>query len=608
MNLLKIQNDLRSAPDDALANYVANPQPHVPSYLALSELQRRQKMREEYQGQQGEQPSVAEEVIGKEQQGGLAAMMGGMQPQMPQPEMPPQMPMPQPEMPMPQPQMPDPTMMAQAPMPQEAPVMMAEGGLASLPIDEDLYPEEFAGGGLVAFADGGDVPGFAEGERVFSRELTQAEYDALSTRDKTAYDRQFFGKRMGRNMLKPFAAAADIVTAPVNLGLNLAEKGLNAVDFARLGRMAGVYDPDVTSVKLPGTGSMTPYYDRIRRAEMVDTETDPITGAKKDPILPNKPATMIAEENAAKIRSDLAAGKYDKKPKPKVDVQKPAVAPTVDVTEQAPLYPEQKDKSIGAYAKELQDFLGTDPTRAEGLARIARMEEQAQKQKDVAPWMALAEAGFGMAAGSSPFALQNIGTGALLGTKSYAAAQDRYQSQMEKLHGLQTDINKADRAEKVAIGKFGAESKQAYEERVAKERLQREHDKILMQMNREDNEARMAQVQATIAGQKDVARMQIDAGRFADKVAGEKGGLTEKQLYDIRADLYDEAKRIVLNSPEYAKLGEAQKKSTLNNSINKTLNELVARRVQELKQLRQGLNPSDPFGNMTFDALKSITK
>lgn len=602
MNLLKVQDQLRSVPDNALINYVQNPQPNVPSYLALSELQRRQKMREESQSTQGQQPesSVVEDVLGKEQQGGLAAMMGGaQQPQMPQ--------QPQPV------QTPQPTMMAENP---QQPTMMAEGGLASLPVDEDLYPEEFAGGGLVAFAGGGDVPSYAEGERVFSRELTQAEYDALSTRDKTAYDRQFFGKRMGRNLLKPLAAAADIVTSPYNMGINLLEKGANAIDFARLGRTVGLYEPDVTSVKIPGTGSMTPYYDRIRRSEMVDTGTDTTTGARKPAVLPNKPAGMIAEENAAKIRSDIAAGVYDKKPKADAG---PAVAPTVDVSAKRPTIQAQPERGIGDYAKELQDYLGTDPSRAEGLARIAKIEEEANRQKDIAPWMALAQAGFATAAGSSPFALSNLGAGAMQGLKSYDIAQKDYQAQLEKANTLRNEVAKAERAEKVAIGKFGAESKEAERERAFRERLQNEKIAVEYDIQQMQEQGLMARTKEQTRSAEKIAGMRIDAGQYESRGRGGAGGYglkgdwTNAQVDKIREEMRDQARKVVLSSPQFARLGEKQRllpknAELINDAIEQTLDGMVAKRLQGVAGARYGVSPSAPFGNMSYQALEELTR
>lgn len=58
------------------------------------------------------------------------------------------------------PMQPPATPLAQPPAPMPAPGM-ADGGLASLPVPDSLYDDSYAGGGVVAFSDGGDVPRFS---------------------------------------------------------------------------------------------------------------------------------------------------------------------------------------------------------------------------------------------------------------------------------------------------------------------------------------------------------------------------------------------------------------------------------------------------------------
>ena len=116
MNIIKIQDMLRGVDDNALIGYVQNPQGEVPSYLALSELQRRKDTRAKYQAQQAPESSVAEDLEQETMpnQGGLAMLAG--QPQM----------------------------------------QTEDQGVAGLPVDDGMYQEEnFADGGIVAFADGG---------------------------------------------------------------------------------------------------------------------------------------------------------------------------------------------------------------------------------------------------------------------------------------------------------------------------------------------------------------------------------------------------------------------------------------------------------------------
>jgi hypothetical protein len=114
MNIIKIQDELKGVPDNALIGYVKNPTGNVPSYLALSELQRRKEMRAKYQQAQPEKSTVAEDLTQPAQpQGGLAAL-------------------------------------AKNATPQGAPTSQ---GVADLPVDENMYQEQnFANGGIVSFA------------------------------------------------------------------------------------------------------------------------------------------------------------------------------------------------------------------------------------------------------------------------------------------------------------------------------------------------------------------------------------------------------------------------------------------------------------------------
>jgi hypothetical protein len=134
MNIIKIQNQLKGVPDDTLVGYVQNPTGQVPTYLALSELQRRKEMRQNYQANKPEDKTVAEDLV-QEAQPGIAALPEGqpMQQAMQAPE----------EMPVEQ---------------------MAQGGLTDLAMDNQMFNEEnFATGGIVAFDDGGPVQHYAYG-------------------------------------------------------------------------------------------------------------------------------------------------------------------------------------------------------------------------------------------------------------------------------------------------------------------------------------------------------------------------------------------------------------------------------------------------------------
>lgn len=426
MNLLKIQDQLKGLPDDALISYVQNPNGQVPTYLALSELERRKSMRDEYQAEQAQAPqsTVAQDLT--QPTGGLAAMMQQGQMQAPQ-----------------QPQQPQ--MMAQAPQPQP-PVQMAEGGLAGLDVGDMFNEQNYATGGMVAFDEGGEVPGYAEGVYI-----PPTDYDPTQEyRDARQY-------AIDKAMAEKYAPSSTSVFGGNDL-LDLVNEQRKQREAAE---KAGVISPYDAAIKYYGADSSAGQTLQKRRAAWIAGLPDPFTGAQ-----PIGSVKNIRGEGEPGGRPTIK-----QEAMPKKEESKPVVAPRVDIATEKTLFPEQPSKNLSDYAQELKDFLGEDTSRSAAIARAQKREEELNKQKDISPWMALAEAGFNIAAGQSPYALSNIGAGATQGLKSYAATQKDLATQQDKLDALQYDIASAERKEQFAMAKFGADSKQAYEERVAKEKL-----------------------------------------------------------------------------------------------------------------------------------------
>jgi hypothetical protein len=112
-------------------------------------------------------------------------------------------------------------------------------------------------------------------------QLTVAEFQALSQQERLKRlqmenDRRKLN-RIDTAVAAPPAAAFDIAALPFTAAAKGVESAANAVNFARFGRAIGLYDPDVTSVTVPGAGSITPFTDRLRRS---DLENQPLTEAQ----------------------------------------------------------------------------------------------------------------------------------------------------------------------------------------------------------------------------------------------------------------------------------------------------------------------------------------
>jgi len=121
MNILEMEDMVKGLPDQVLRQYAQFPDPQIPQFLALSEVQRREDMRQRFQSQQqGMEPTVKDQIL----QGGIASAAPQEAPPMDQgmaPPMAPQGPM-GPEMGPPQ----GPVMAYRGGM---MPYTMAEGGV-----------------------------------------------------------------------------------------------------------------------------------------------------------------------------------------------------------------------------------------------------------------------------------------------------------------------------------------------------------------------------------------------------------------------------------------------------------------------------------------------
>ena len=107
-----------------------------------------------------------------------------------------------------------------------------------------------------------------------------------------------------------------------------------------------------------------------------------------------------------------------------------------------------------------RELIGEDKMRPQLEEKLRKMEERSAKQEEQAPWMALARAGLGMAAGKSQFALQNIAEGATMGLEDYVKARDKFETAREKQFDIQSRLAQAQRAEDVAAATHGLKSEE----------------------------------------------------------------------------------------------------------------------------------------------------
>lgn len=465
MNILKIQDQLKSVPDNALVGYVQNPTGQVPTYLALSELQRRKDMRAKYQANKPGDKTVAEDLVQESQPGIMALPEGQPMQQAMQP--PPEMPMEQ----------------------------MAQGGLAELDVG-DMYDEKnYANGGIVAFADGGSI---------FDKlRLGFASPDEIRSMQNTTSSNPFMG------------------------GMPSADRDPMVLQYQR----KALYD----ELEKPGANKLE-IYNKINEID-------------------------------AKIKDPYGVGGYTppkEVPSPKPEV-KPKPETKKETTPSSGGLGLEKIKGIGDYAKELQDYIGPDENRKALNERIAKMDARAASMEEKAPWFALAKAGFEAASAKPEFgkgqsAAADFARGAGVGVKDYMESQEKIATLEEKRFNLLSDIAKADRAEKIAIAKYGADSKQAVEERNFKIKLQERSLAVQKEMNDADNAAAIAK--AMLAGKLD----QKDLLKYKNQYRSE-----HPEYLAWQKKMIDDKGEKIVNTKEFKDASDAY------------LNQLIARDLNQTK-------------------------
>ena len=429
MNIIQIQNQLKGLPDSVIAGYVQNPNAQVPAYLALSELQRRKTTREEYQqNQQAPQQSVAQSLTSQ----------------------------------IPAPQMPQP--------PQ---------GLAALPMGNTPQPQQnFAQGGIVAFADGGDVDAgslAAQAEAAFAAgdyEKAKALYaqsadlqEKVNVGDGPTMAPQQIDQAK-QQIYEQLAAQKDAPSGIYTLDENLPQenipeptKGLPALtapDFVvNDDKSAGPRESDVKRIRERDKGyGDYPNGDALRVADKVRNNAvisgDMVSKMKERQIKEYK-------ESAAKSNANIKAMQAEKgKGITALPTPKQVVLPPTQPVPQTAL-----EKAQAEYRAALAP---DQKTRDDLTGRMQHLDEQAKWRRDHTDMDAVTKAGLTMMqAGARPGAsfLGAVGAGGEAGIKSLAEARDFQYATEEKRAALQQQLTQLERVERIAIAKYGVDSEEA---------------------------------------------------------------------------------------------------------------------------------------------------
>jgi hypothetical protein len=320
-------------------------------------------------------------------------------------------------------------------------IAQVDPGIASLPVAEGMFDGgSYAGGGIVAFDDGGNVPSYAgpRGSYVVGpdpNELMQSYNNRLAGEEQRyASDRPEYGlsqitayaqhknalAKLEQATKTPYDAAIQYYDSIGNLqGKMMAQE--KRADW--LENPTNLMENAVSATPAKPLAAQ-PVIDPNKKAAMVEpaaaAPTDAqLLGQRQPQNITNQMAPTIGSKVSNNFGlSSIDPNKYLPKKETMTDIEK-----------------EQAD----AYARAGV----TDKPYEAGLQSILDRREKLAKSEEQAPWMALAKAGFATAAGKSQFGLQNLAEGAGAGLADLTAAKDKLETRRDQLEDKEQAYNLA---------------------------------------------------------------------------------------------------------------------------------------------------------------------
>ena len=325
----------------------------------------------------------------------------------------------------------------QGEQPSVAEEYMMSRGVASLPTEE----MNLAGGGILAFAGGGD-----EGKKRYMPLWERAE---KQRREKGSIYSPDFGTPIDERIAK----LEDDKIRREALGREAVDKGeenpyddtqrfANQADAAK--KTAPIAAPPATGPGL-GLGSKTPLRDLENKMER-----DKEAAASKAPA-EKAPTTSVPAPKP--VNREDVMGLYQQKGDPYAELkaeQQKVNRAKEDAAKQGIANIKRDQEAMGEYGTEREAKL------KEQEAGLAGLEKRNKS-------MAFIEAGLAIMSGNSANAFENIGKGALVGTKAYKAGMDKIDEKRTKLDEAFMNLYDIRRGEKVANKKELRAAENAFE-------------------------------------------------------------------------------------------------------------------------------------------------
>jgi hypothetical protein len=429
-NLIQIQEEIKNLPLRDVMAYANGKNPQVPPYVALGELNRRKQLDETAKASQAQpQPTVKQQVEGSLLQGSQFANNPTTPPQIANPTQAPQMGSPMQAMrganPAAAPQQVNPTQAANPAMMNARPMArpMASGGLATLPT-KMFNQQNFAGGGIVAFAEGDLVEEMTPEQREeiaaatdpnYARKKRQSDAWASIAGSKTPYLAEDFRRDvidpLKSFFTKPWDKAAEADAQKAAIAKLMKEKNISASEAAALYNTKDIQTAD----------------------QPVDFPTTPGSVDKKDQPAPNNTTTAQGPTAGAPAASNA----------PSTRTGLPSVAPARKAISEADI-----DKEMGIQKMINEKFgIAQDPN-APIRERLAAIEEQRKLDRESVGMRGFINTLGTIGASGATTLGQAMGEGAKAGTKFDQEQMDLRDRQDTAMADKQAAIIREDEARK----------------------------------------------------------------------------------------------------------------------------------------------------------------
>ena len=417
MNIIQLQDRLKGIPEEVLIGYVQTPTGEAPTYLVLSELERRKVMRDKYAGQQAEQPPVAEQIVSES--------MTEIMPQPPMAQgiatgMPPQG------------------------MPPAAPQEMMSESIEEVGIAANPTPnigQNYNVGGVVGFAGptGSYVP----------TGLTPAQQRLLKEREE-----EEAAKLQRARYIASGVSSFITEDVPEFLG--------NTFDFNNIGkraiRQSTLANPRESDV-FRGQ-SLNP--DDVAVREYLAAQSPAVNSAVNSAIIP--PSETLVDERAQELNNKFnpsSANNYSGSVEEALQSNYPKQQISQEPIDTNLYEPVDQDNLIAQQRQAYYDSIKAEQTGLEGVFGLQSRKDfykeereaiQAERDKyagdkDSALNMALINAGLGIASGTSSNFLENVATGAMPGITSYTQDMKDMRAEDRLFDKEMRTIDRGERAE-----------------------------------------------------------------------------------------------------------------------------------------------------------------